>query len=278
MSAAKKILNKFGFILLFILSGLFIYKKIRTPEKAVALISENKEKECVIDADLKNTNSNLVNSDNSNITKQKILSKTDVEQIVKDYILNHPEEIIRSVKGLKEKKFDDFLSQNIEDIYNKNNPPVIGNKDGSITIVMFYDYACSYCKTAYYALEELISENSNVRVILRPVSIFGDGSLYASYVALLINENSKDKFQNFHERLLSEKNLTKKSIDQILDDDKIALSDTQKEMKDTQIMVLLNDNFEFADKLKVRGLPFYIIGKKIFTSALSVEELKDIIH
>ena len=50
---------------------------------------------------------------------------------------------------------------------NDPNAPVLGNPDGDITVVEFFDYNCPYCRRVKPEMEALLAADPNVRVVYR---------------------------------------------------------------------------------------------------------------
>ena len=75
--------------------------------------------------------------------------------MIKDYIMNNPEVIVQSLEGFHNKKLDestrkttDYLQKNKAQNEEAESPPILGNPNGDIVVVAFYDYNCSFCKKA----------------------------------------------------------------------------------------------------------------------------------
>ena len=51
--------------------------------------------------------------------------------------------------------------------------PALGNPKGDITIVEFFDYQCPYCKKISPVLDQVLSEDKNVRLVLKDWPILG---------------------------------------------------------------------------------------------------------
>ena len=75
------------------------------------------------------------------------------EQIVRDYLLEHPE-VIREALGVLQQReaaaAEDTarraLAAHQDELLADPSSPVLGNPDGDVTIVEFFDYRCGYCK------------------------------------------------------------------------------------------------------------------------------------
>jgi protein-disulfide isomerase len=137
------------------------------------------------------------------------VDKAAIEQIVKAYILEHPE-VIEEAMALSEKKHQDeaaaqaqaaIVSQSAM-IYNSPNQVVLGNPKGDVTLVEFFDYNCGYCKQALPDMVNLINSDKKLRVVLKEFPILTPGSEEAARIAVAVNLTAPDKYLEFHQKLL----------------------------------------------------------------------------
>ena len=76
-----------------------------------------------------------------------------LQQAIRDYILAHPEVIIQSLQQAKlraEQRQAALIKSKIiafrKDLLDNSNAPVLGNPNGDVTLVEFFDYRCPYCR------------------------------------------------------------------------------------------------------------------------------------
>src|SRR5271170_8137944 len=74
---------------------------------------------------------------------------------------------------------------------------VIGNPRGHITLVEIYDYQCPYCRAMNSIVAQLIQNNADLRVILRPIPAFGNDSWVEARLALA--SRYQHRFHLFHQ-------------------------------------------------------------------------------
>ena len=129
-----------------------------------------------------------VHSSSAESTEEKkdvadTVAKDEIQQMIKDYIMNNPEVIVQSLEGFHNKKLDestrkttDYLQKNKAQIEEAESPPILGNPNGDIVVVAFYDYNCSFCKKANDYENEIIASDPGVKVVLRPIPILGGTS------------------------------------------------------------------------------------------------------
>lgn len=82
------------------------------------------------------------------------LTKSDVEQIVRDYLVKNPEILVEMSNALRAKQESQqaendktLIEAHAKQLF-ANQDPESGNPKGSLTVVEFFDYNCGYCKRA----------------------------------------------------------------------------------------------------------------------------------
>src|SRR5437016_2058936 len=111
-------------------------------------------------------------------------SREQIEQIIRDYLRDHPEVIVDSLRSAETKRRDAALAQtqqaiasHRDQLLRDNTSPVGGNASGDVTIVEFFDYACPHCKAAEPSVAQLVRDDAKVRVVYKELPILGDASV-----------------------------------------------------------------------------------------------------
>ena len=83
------------------------------------------------------------------------LTRKDVENIVREYLIANPEVLVEAQKALDAKQKEEqrvaqlaVIKDNHDTIFTSANDGIVGNPQGKTTIVEFFDYNCGYCKRA----------------------------------------------------------------------------------------------------------------------------------
>jgi protein-disulfide isomerase len=93
--------------------------------------------------------------------------------------------------------------------------PDLGNPQGDMTIVEYFDYQCPYCKKAAPDLAQVVREDGKVRIVLKDWPIFGPASAYAAKMALA--SKFQNKYEEAHDALIAAKTkLTETAVDDLL--------------------------------------------------------------
>jgi protein-disulfide isomerase len=135
--------------------------------------------------------------------------RQEIEGVIHDYLLKHPEILIQAVEVLKERQYQEMQDKAINTIIKEaprvfaSESPFIGNKDGNLFIVEFMDYNCPHCREIHDTLDQLVKENKDLKLVIKEFPVLGEASIYAAKAALAAQKQGK--FQEIHDAFLNEK-------------------------------------------------------------------------
>jgi protein-disulfide isomerase len=110
----------------------------------------------------------------------------EIEAIIRDYFIKHPE-MIEELQALAQtEKLKKVIAENKDVLFNSPRQVTIGNPNGDVTMVEFFDYNCGFCKRALDDMMTLIKNNPNLRVVLKEMPVLSRGSEEAAMVAAAI--------------------------------------------------------------------------------------------
>src|SRR5256885_12688426 len=136
----------------------------------------------------------------------------DIETIVKNYLIAHPEVLEEAMSELNKRqaaaeaeKHEASITQNADAIFNSPRGVTLGNKDGDVTFVEFFDYNCGYCKRAMSDMLDLLKSDPKLKVVLKEFPVLSQGSVEAAQVAVAVRmqDPSGKKYLDFHQKLLT---------------------------------------------------------------------------
>ena len=61
---------------------------------------------------------------------------------------------------------------------------MVGNPQGDVTLVEFFDYRCPYCKQVAPAIKALLGEDKQLRIVYKEFPVLGPESVTAARAAL----------------------------------------------------------------------------------------------
>jgi protein-disulfide isomerase len=155
---------------------------------------------------------------------------------------------------------------------------VVGNPDGDITIVEWFDYNCPYCRKLQPELQQVVQDDKKVRWVLKEWPILGPVSVIASRMAIACRY--QDKYIQAHDALIGvNSKLTEARIDELLSGAGIDVDRTKRDLaaNKTAIDNLLVRNNRQALGLSFRGTPSFIVGKFRVPGVLTMAQFEQAI-
>jgi len=134
------------------------------------------------------------------------LTKGDVNTLIENYIKENPQMIIESLQAFEvaqQKRVEDDAAKKLvehQEYLKSGDLPRVGNPEGDIHIVEFYDYNCGYCKRAFNDLQLLLEADKNVQVTFVEMPILGEASLEVAKWSMAAE--AQDKFFEYHSALM----------------------------------------------------------------------------
>jgi len=156
--------------------------------------------------------------------------------------------------------------------------PVLGNPDGDVTIVEYFDYQCPYCRKVAPVLAQVMREDPKLRVVLKDWPILGAPSRYAA--RLVLAARFQGKYQAAHEALIGRAGrLTEAGTDEALAAAGVDLARAKADLEANKdrIDALLRRNDLQAQAFGFRGTPAFIVGTFRVPQALTAEQFKQAI-
>jgi len=208
-----------------------------------------------------------------------------VRQIVRDYLMEHPEVLMESLRAYQARMEEEQRNQQQaalgtlrDEIERDGVSPVAGAPDGDVTVVEFMDYRCGYCKKVFPALRELIESDGNIRYVVKELPILGPDSVLASRAALAVWRTEPEKYMGFHTALMEARGgLTENKLMVIAADLGIEPDGLRTAMQAPEVEAIIQRNHELASKLGIGGTPAFIIGEHFIPGAVSAENLKALV-
>jgi protein-disulfide isomerase len=156
--------------------------------------------------------------------------------------------------------------------------PVLGNPDGDIAIVEWFDFNCPYCRKLEPELRQVVQDDGKVRLVMKDWPILGPDSVAAARMALACRYQGK--YVPAHDALIGvSSRLTGPRVDELLKDAGIDLDRAKRDLaaNGKAIDAVLARNNEQAEGLGFQGTPSFIVGKFRVPGALTMAQFERVI-
>jgi protein-disulfide isomerase len=209
--------------------------------------------------------------------------KGEIEKIIKDYLVSHPEvleeasaELDKRKQLAEAEKAKSAIKNHSEALFNSPRQVTVGNGSGDVTLVEFFDYNCGYCKRALADLTTIMKDDGKLRVVLKEFPVLGPGSVEAARVAVAVRMQDKGKkYFDFHQRLLNGRGQADKARAlQAAKDAGFDVARIEKDMNSDEVKVSLEESMKLAEALGLNGTPSYVVGEDVVVGAVGLDALK----
>lgn len=194
---------------------------------------------------------------------------TDAVALVESALKSNPKLVIQAMQDYERLAQEEalaatqkYLDENIEAINNDPNTPVIGNPNGTITLVEYFDFACSYCHRVYPAIKNIIAKNPDVKVLGKTLAFVSASSDYAGRAALAANEQGK--YTEMYTALFEMKEgLSEEGINAAAQNIGLDMEKFNADVNSEKVKNIMKSFNELAAKIQVNGVPTLILNGKI---------------
>ncbi len=209
----------------------------------------------------------------------------DIESIVRNYLITHPEvleeamtELTKRQAAAEAEKHQASIAKNADVIFNSPRGVTLGNKDGDVTFVEFFDYNCGYCKRAMVDMIDLMKADPKLKVVLKEFPVLSQGSVEAAQVAVAVRmqDPTGKKYLDFHQKLLGGRGAADKARAMaVAKEVGLDMARLEKDMAGPEAKATIEENFKLAEAMGMNGTPSYVIGKQVVIGAVGLENLKE---
>ena len=213
------------------------------------------------------------------------IQRGEIEAIIKDYLVKNPEVLQEAFSELEKRqaaaeatKHKTAVKDHAEALFNSTRQVVLGNPQGDVTMVEFFDYNCGYCKRALADMMDLMKSDPKLRVVLKEFPVLGENSVEAARVSVAARMQDKagKKYLDFHQKLLGNRGqIGRAQALAAAKDAGFDMSRMEKDMAGDEPKATLEESFKLADALGLSGTPSYVVGSDVVIGAVGLAALKE---
>lgn len=199
------------------------------------------------------------------------IDEADFGKRVHAYIVEHPEVLVEAAEKLKTQGSEKQLADIAEQVEKPFPGAILGNPAGSVTLVEFTDFACTYCRASLADLEAVIAANPDLKVVIRELPIIAPTSPDAARWGLAAAEQGK--YPAFHKAMFAAGRTDPASIESAARAAGLDLDRARSFAQDPRVSAEIEANVGFARKLGIDGTPSWVVGEQLITGAIGREGL-----
>jgi len=208
------------------------------------------------------------------------LTEARIKELVYQAIRENPEIVMEAVAILQKREDDAQTAQTQSVLSNQRqmlerdpNAPVLGNPEGDVTIVEFFDYNCPYCKRAMPEVQALLASDKNVRLVYREWPILGEGSVFATRAALA--SRAQGKYEEMHWAMMGLKGrIGEERVMKVAKDLGLDLDKLRADMNSPEVEEHIATSMQLAQALGFNGTPSFVIGQSLVPGFVEQAQLQ----
>lgn len=208
--------------------------------------------------------------------------KEELGGIIQQYLMDNPSVIFESIEAYRSQQEQEAQKQaeaKIDDniaYLTRAEAPSVGNPEGDVTVVEFFDYNCGYCKRAVPDIQALVKEDENVRFVFKEMPILGPTSKTAAIWALAAHKQGK--YFEYHVALMEHKGQkTEAELAKVAQDIGLDVDAMKKVITSGELDRELDKVMSVAREIGVSGTPAFVVGSQFIPGYVGKEGLVEAI-
>lgn len=207
-------------------------------------------------------------------------------EAVRAYLLENPEVIMEAITELQAREDKaavnrdlQMMADNKDAIYNSPDDWQGGNLQGDITIVEFMDYRCTYCHKAFQEVSELVTQDGNIRFVLKEFPILGEQSVLTSKFAIATRLlHGDDAYKKVHDALFAMRgDATDETLSRIAVDLGFDPAAILAKMKAPEVQAVIDGNYALAQIMDISGTPTFVIDQTMVRGYVPLQGMQQIV-
>jgi protein-disulfide isomerase len=209
--------------------------------------------------------------------------RAKIERVLEDYLMENPEIVVKAIRELQRRQlvsqmlpavnlYRDFLER-------EEGAPVLGNPNGDVTIVEFFDYRCGYCRRHFPSVLKLVQDDGNIRLVPRQYPILDQpGKAPVSFLAAkaALAAHKQGKFEEFHLAVMGDSvQLAEDRIYTLAASVGLNVDQLKADMQDKLVEKNVKNSLAIGQDIGFDGTPGYIIADDIIVGAEGYNRLAE---
>ncbi|TNJ04389.1 copper resistance protein [Aeromonas veronii] len=204
-----------------------------------------------------------------------------IKELIRETLIANPKILDEAAESwekqnaaAQEAQLGNFIKGNKDVLFNSATSPRLGAKNPKLTLVLFTDYNCPYCKQFDPQLTKLLKAYpDDLGLVIKLLPFKGQTSAKAAQYSLTLWQQDPARFLTLHDKLMSKQGmLTEADINKALAaTGNTALKPAAKATEE------LRNSLRISTILGVQGTPATLIGNQLVPGAIPYEELEHLV-
>ncbi|WP_260581284.1 DsbA family protein [Sphingopyxis sp. PET50] len=201
------------------------------------------------------------------------LSKSEVETVVADYIKANPQIIPEAFDAQRDREMAKAIAAIRPALEKPYAGAWAGNADGDVTLTVFTDYACGFCRASLPDLDRLIRSDRRLKVVFRELPIIAPQSRDAAIMALAAARQGK--YDAFHHAMFAAPSLDAAGIAAAAEKAGVVTDGSADATANEALFQReIDSNLAIARQLQLNATPTWVVGDQLLQGQIGYDMLK----
>ena len=192
---------------------------------------------------------------------------------VRAYLLEHPEVLPEAMDRLQAREAAANVNRLRAEIERPFSGAWAGAADGDVTLTVFTDYACTFCRASVPDIERLLREDRRLKIVFREMPILSPDSEAAARLALVAAK--RGHYMPVHRALFASANPNAAARSAAAT--RYDVPNDSAALNNAAITRELQDNIALARQLNFDGTPSWVVGDEVMNGAQGYDKLREAI-
>lgn len=198
------------------------------------------------------------------------------DRTTREYLLANPEVLPQAMEVLQRREQQALIQPLRGELERPFPGAVLGNPNGTVTLVEFSDYACGYCRQSLADVDALIAANPDLKVVIREYPILRAESVDAARMALAAAQQGR--YDEFHRAMFDLGPPTAETIEAAANRAGIDLARARAAIDSGALDMQLQSNAMLASRIGISGTPGWVVGDQALNGAVGQQAIGDAIE
>lgn len=191
------------------------------------------------------------------------------------WLVANPEVLPEMAQALQKREAEARLAEVGSEVERAFPGAVLGNPQGTRTLVKFTDYGCGFCRASEPDVQKLIAADPSLRVVIREWPIF-DGSEEAARMALAAA--LQGKYAAFYRAMFAGGQPSAATVERAAQLAGLDMAKARSAAASDAVTSELARNMQLARTLGFTGTPSWVTSGQVIEGAVGYDKLKQAIE
>lgn len=220
------------------------------------------------------------------LAAQDVPSEKEIEDVVRKLLEREPQLVIGAIQKFQHEQQRAQIAPIVKSydylLAGDKDAPFMGNANGNVTIVEFFDYRCGYCRRHYPEIKAMVERDGNIKWILKQYPVLdrsNEAPVSRIAARASLAAHAQGKFTEYHDAMMTNTGqITEDVIYEVLTDIGADVTIAKIFMLDKTTDRSVETGLLLGQQMQISGTPFYLVGTDFMDGARGDNALMQLVR